>query len=271
MPRNGSGVYTLPPVYLATPGTTIRSDQHNTPMQDIEAALTASLPRNGSAPMTGPLAMGGRRITGLGLPTDDSDAARKAYVDNATDAIFQDRLRMSGVGILGSTTAALGAPATLGIGSGLEFNGTNLRVQIGNGISFGSAGAVTADVARFATLAEAQAGDGTAMAMTPLNVRQYANNNIIGMQQTWQDVTASRTFDANYRNLTGKPIMVGITADAIGANRSFQVSANGTNWITVGAFGESSSMWSSVSVIVPDTHYYRILGEVGIITWSELR
>lgn len=36
MPRSGpSGTYSLPPIYLAIPGTTIVVDQHNTPLQDI--------------------------------------------------------------------------------------------------------------------------------------------------------------------------------------------------------------------------------------------
>jgi len=35
MPRNISGFYSLPPVYLAIPGTTIVAVQHNTPLEDI--------------------------------------------------------------------------------------------------------------------------------------------------------------------------------------------------------------------------------------------
>lgn len=77
MPRTGGGIYSLPAIYLATPGTTILAEQHNIPLQDIEQALTGSLPRDGTAPMTGNLPMGGRKITGLGEPTADNDAARK--------------------------------------------------------------------------------------------------------------------------------------------------------------------------------------------------
>ncbi len=49
------GVYSLPPGYLAVTGTTIQASQHNPPLEDIAAALTLRLSRDGTAPMTGPL------------------------------------------------------------------------------------------------------------------------------------------------------------------------------------------------------------------------
>lgn len=39
MPRNGQGVYSLPPVYEAVTGETIEAQQHNTPLEDIAADL----------------------------------------------------------------------------------------------------------------------------------------------------------------------------------------------------------------------------------------
>lgn len=75
MPRSG-GVYTLPPGYFATDGTTIDVSQHNPPFEDVAQALTDSLPRDGSAPMTGNLAMGSNKITGLAAGTNPADAVR---------------------------------------------------------------------------------------------------------------------------------------------------------------------------------------------------
>ena len=75
MPRSG-GVYTLPPGYFATDGTTIEVWQHNPPFEDVAQALTDSLPRDGSAPMTGNLAMGSNKITGLAAATNPADAVR---------------------------------------------------------------------------------------------------------------------------------------------------------------------------------------------------
>ena len=75
MPRSG-GIYTLPPGYFAVDGTTIEVSQHNPPLEDIAQALTDSLPRDGSAPMTGNLAMGSNKITGLAAATNPADAVR---------------------------------------------------------------------------------------------------------------------------------------------------------------------------------------------------
>lgn len=79
MPRT-SGVYTLPPQYKATSGQTIRTEQHNPPLEDIAQALTDSVPRDGSAPMNASLPMGGNKITGLAAGTADSDGVRRDQV-----------------------------------------------------------------------------------------------------------------------------------------------------------------------------------------------
>ncbi|MCH4542711.1 hypothetical protein [Ochrobactrum sp. A-1] len=42
MPRNGQGVYSLPPVYEAVTGETIEAQQHNVPLEDIAADLNAA-------------------------------------------------------------------------------------------------------------------------------------------------------------------------------------------------------------------------------------
>ena len=75
MPRSG-GIFTLVPGYFAVDGTTIEVSQHNPPLEDIAQALTDSLPRDGSAPMTGNLAMGSNKITNLAAATNPADAVR---------------------------------------------------------------------------------------------------------------------------------------------------------------------------------------------------
>lgn len=75
MPRNSSGIYTLPDGNPVVPGTIIESTWANTTMDDIGEALTASLPRNGTAPMLGPLTLSAAPIT------QARQAATKEYVD----------------------------------------------------------------------------------------------------------------------------------------------------------------------------------------------
>lgn len=55
MPRNPSGVYSLPSGNPVMPGTLIESAWANITLADVAAALTASLPRDGSVGMLGPL------------------------------------------------------------------------------------------------------------------------------------------------------------------------------------------------------------------------
>lgn len=75
MPRNGSGTYTLPAGYLATTGQTITASQHNSPLEDIESALTGSVPVDGSKSMTGNLQFSSKKITGLVAGAAATDSA----------------------------------------------------------------------------------------------------------------------------------------------------------------------------------------------------
>lgn len=75
MPRNSQGLYTLP-LPPVIPNTLIESQWANPTLDDIASALTASLPRDGSAPMTGALTLA------AGTPTNSRHAASKAYVDS---------------------------------------------------------------------------------------------------------------------------------------------------------------------------------------------
>jgi len=76
MPRNSQGLYTLPAGNPVVPNTLIESAWANGTMDDIASALTASLPRDGSAPMVGPLTLQ------AGPPTGARHATTKEYVDS---------------------------------------------------------------------------------------------------------------------------------------------------------------------------------------------
>lgn len=76
MPRNSQGLYVLPSGNPVIPGTLIESGWANNTMSDVGDALTNSLPRNGVAPMTGPL------ILQTDPPTQPRHATSKAYVDS---------------------------------------------------------------------------------------------------------------------------------------------------------------------------------------------
>lgn len=75
MPRDSGGNYSLPPNYLAIPGQTIRTEQHNPPLEDLAQAMTQSLPRDGRAGMVGPLDMGTFPIRNVAAGVAATDVA----------------------------------------------------------------------------------------------------------------------------------------------------------------------------------------------------
>lgn len=78
MPYNPGGIFSLVASYFANPGTTIRTEQHNPPLEDIASALSSVLIRDGRAPMTGPLNMNGFAINNVVAGNTPSSVATLA-------------------------------------------------------------------------------------------------------------------------------------------------------------------------------------------------
>lgn len=67
MPSDANGIYSLPDGYLAIGGVTIQPSQHNPPLEDLAAAMSARIPRSGTAPMTGALKLVDGVVGGPGV------------------------------------------------------------------------------------------------------------------------------------------------------------------------------------------------------------
>jgi microcystin-dependent protein len=63
---SANGVYSLPPGYLATTGSTIVVSEHNPIFEDVAAALTGRLSRDGTAAMTGPIQLASGTVSAPG-------------------------------------------------------------------------------------------------------------------------------------------------------------------------------------------------------------
>jgi len=77
MSRNGSGAYTPPASsFPAVAGTLIESTKYNNVINDLGAAITASIANDGQTPILANLPMGGFKFTGIGAGSNASDSAQ---------------------------------------------------------------------------------------------------------------------------------------------------------------------------------------------------
>lgn len=121
MPRNGSGTYTLPQSAFVS-GTTISSAAVNSNFSDIATAVTASLPRDGQAGMTGQFK------TADGIVTVPSHS----FSSEATTGFYRPSSGRIGIAIAGvsigyfDSTGFVGSVPLLSIPYGMlaDFSGT---------------------------------------------------------------------------------------------------------------------------------------------------
>lgn len=111
-----------------------------------------------------------------------------------------------------------------------------------------------------ATAAEIRTGADNAKTVTPLGI----NDTILGMGQTWTDVTGSRSANVAYTNSTGKPIQVALF---LNSSAIFESAAPAQPLTEIARAGTVSG--SLVFAIIPDGWSY--LATSTSFTWWELR
>lgn len=123
-----------------------------------------------------------------------------------------------------------------------------------------------------ASTAQAQAETSNATLITPLRLAEWSQVKVIGVGQTWQDVTASRTWATTYTNTTGRAIQVSInTADPSVGQLSLDLYVSG---IKVANSFLGIGQQTTVSAIVPTGATYRVERldtNDTILVWAELR
>ena len=91
----------------------------------------------------------------------------------------------------------------------------------------------------------------------------------LGVNQTWTDVTASRTAGTTYTNNTGRPIMLKIYAAGSGTTQ-LTVTVSGLTFYTVN-LSAGGSWTATETVVVPAGGTYSATTNVSLVGWYELR
>lgn len=125
-------------------------------------------------------------------------------------------------------------------------------------------------VARFATATEVINKSNVSAAVTPSNTATIAQSTDLGVGQTWQDVTASRSSGQTYTNNTGKPIQISIVMRDSGSVSPASLNISGVLVFSIPDFGVVQ--YISLDKIIPAGATYTLnAGNNPITTWSELR
>lgn len=95
---------------------------------------------------------------------------------------------------------------------------------------------------------------------------------VLGVGQTWQNVTASRALSTTYTNSTGKPIQLGVTAYC-NTGGNINLVTGGLTMQFVGGSATGGTFLGFCSAIIPNGATYSITGapSTSIGTWMELR
>ena len=118
-----------------------------------------------------------------------------------------------------------------------------------------------------ATSAEVMAGTNDAKTVTPKKLKD-AGLWPLGVGQSWQNVTASRTLNVNYTNTTGRSIVVNLVVGGLSAGSVVIVGGDEVCVID----GVTESYGVTASAIVPNGATYSCKTVGGIVArWMELR
>ena len=121
MPLNGSGTYTPPsPQFPAIPNTLIRASDYNAVLNDVAAALSQAVFRDGQGAFTGNQSMGGFKLTNMAAGTAGTDSVRKSQLLDLfpIGAIYLTAGNTNPGSFLGGTWAQIAQGRTLiGVGT----------------------------------------------------------------------------------------------------------------------------------------------------------
>lgn len=124
--------------------------------------------------------------------------------------------------------------------------------------------------AKIATTAIAQAGTNNTDIITPAKLKDYLDTKVLGINQTWQNVTSSRLSDTVYTNTTGKTIIVKVSSGYTSSSNTMYLYVDGNEVQQIRNDADGSvNIWTTLEV--PSGATYRITSSASFTNWSELR
>jgi hypothetical protein len=181
----------------------------------------------------------------------------------------------SGAGSIASATASIAG--IVKIVDSLSSTATDAALTANQGKVLGDrtqqATTTNVGISRFANSSEVANKSNSNVAINPSNAATIAQSTDLGVGQTWQNVTGSRSSGQTYRNNTGKPIHIFIAVkDGVGGGLKLVIGG-----VTIFNFTYDLPQWAfyPVSVIIPDNTDYSFTwagnNPSDLLTWSELR
>lgn len=178
----------------------------------------------------------------------------------------------SGAGSIASATASIAG--IVKIVDSLSSTATDAALTANQGKVLGDrtqqATTTNVGISRFANSSEIADRSNSNVAINPSNAAVIAQSTDLGVGQTWQDFTGSRSSGVTYTNNTGKPIFVSFTLrDSSSASPAFvEFLVGGVRAIYSPDLTELNH---SFSIIVPAGFAYRLNTGNILQFWSELR
>ena len=173
----------------------------------------------------------------------------------------------SGAGSIASATASIAGIVKIVDSLSSTAKDAALTANQGKILSDRTQQATTTNVgiSRFANASEVANKSNSNVAINPSNAATIAQSTDLGVGQSWQNVTSSRSVGSTYTNNTGKPIMIAVTKLLRGTQGYIQV-----NNINV-AYFHNGDDGATNTVIVPNGATYRVTGITNLSLWAELR
>ena len=131
---------------------------------------------------------------------------------------------------------------------------------------------LTGDTSGQVTLAAPAVAGTTTLTLQATTGTMALQGDVIGLSQTWQNLTASRALSTTYTNSTGKPIQVSVFTTSATVNATNQLTIGG---VVVSTYCQASAVTGGTTTgIVPNGATYSVAQtgtSAAIQLWAELR